>query len=65
MPAFWQALPHEARKPSEVQGLPSLLVRIMVLSFTALFKAAFSGAPTLIATRLPVFDCLRRMCVPS
>ena len=33
------ALPHDARNPSEVQGLPSLLVRIMVLRFSVASSA--------------------------
>ena len=28
-------------------------------------SAAFSGAPTGIVTRAPVFDCRNRICVPS
>jgi len=55
-PAAAQAMRHEARKPSEVQGLPSLLARMMVERFVAVSNTAFSGAPTGIMTRAPVFD---------
>ena len=46
-PAALQALPHDARKPSDVHGLPSLLVRMIVESLGAASSAALSGAPTL------------------
>jgi hypothetical protein len=34
MPTALQALPHEARKPSDVHGLPSVSVRMIVLHFS-------------------------------
>ena len=64
-PAALHALPHDARKPSDVYGLPSLLVRMIVLRFVVASSAAFSGAPTGMTTRAPVFFCRRRMCVAS
>jgi len=48
MPAFLHALPHDARKPSGVYGLPSLVVRIIGDRFGVASSMAFSGVPTLI-----------------
>jgi hypothetical protein len=59
------ALPHDARKPSEVHGLLSLLVRMIVLRFGAASSAALSGAPTFMTTRAPVLPCLSLIWVPS
>ena len=39
-PTDLHALPHEARKPSDVHGLPSLLVRMIVLRFGVASSAA-------------------------
>ena len=57
-PTALHALPHDARKPSEVHGLLSLLVRIIVLRFGEASSAALSGAPTFITTRAPLLPCL-------
>lgn len=65
MPASAQALRHDDRKPSEVHGDPPELVRMMVLRFFASSSATLSGAPTGMTTRVPVFDCRRRMCFAS
>lgn len=64
-PAFAHALRQDARKPSGVHGLSSLLARIIVLRFGVASSAALSGAPTLITTRAPPFDCRNRICIPS
>ena len=39
-PTRLHALPHDARKPSDVHGAPSLLVRIIVLRFGVASSAA-------------------------
>ena len=65
IPTALHALPHDARNPSDVHGLPSLLVKMMVEHFGVASSAALSGAPTLITTRAPVLDWRSRMCVPS
>src|SRR5258708_24581317 len=51
-PAFLYALPQEDRKPSGVHGVPSMVVRMMVLRlfFPAAPSASFRGAPTGIVT---------------
>ena len=74
MPAFLHALPHDARKPSGVHGLPSELSRMIVL---CLFLAAaierglerradrdihMHDAPRTAPLAL---DCFNRICVPS
>ena len=58
MPALLHALPHDARKPSGVHGLPSELTmtRVLCLLLAAASSATLSGAPTGIMTRVPVFD---------
>src|SRR5215475_1164168 len=50
--AFAHALRQEARNPSDVHGVPSMVVRMMVLrlSFAAASSASLSGAPTGIVT---------------
>jgi hypothetical protein len=65
IPARLHAFRHEVRKPSGVQGFPSVVVRIMVLRFTAASRVLLSGAPTGMTTRTLPFDCLSLMCVPS
>jgi hypothetical protein len=51
-PAFAHALRQEARKPSDVRGVPSMVIRMTVLrlSFAAASSASLSGAPTGIVT---------------
>jgi len=51
IPALAHALRHDARKPSGVEGFPSIVVRIIVLRFAALSNTVLSGAPTGITTR--------------
>src|SRR3984893_3696350 len=62
-PAAAHALRHDARKPSDVHGLPSLLVSMIGERFSAASSAAFSGAPDedhhrLAALGLPQPDVL-------
>src|SRR5262245_19112793 len=72
IPAFLQALPHDARKPSGVHGRLSVDVRMTGPCFLAESRAALSGAPTGIGIgaprgRLRVIDLLGRslMTEPS
>jgi hypothetical protein len=65
MPAAICALRHYARKPSDVHGLPSMVVRMIVDRFGVAPSIALSGAPTLKLTRAPVFDCRSRIRLPS
>lgn len=51
-PAALHALPQDARKPFDVQGLPSLLVRMIGLRLGVASSAALRRAPTGISTRL-------------
>ena len=62
IPARLHAFRHEVRKPSGVQGFPSVVVGIMVLRFTAASRVLLSGAPTGMTTRTLPFDCLSQ-CV--
>jgi hypothetical protein len=65
-PAAAHALRQDARNPSEVNGLPSLLVRMIGDRFAAESSAALRGVTTRIGgTGLPVLDCRSRICVPS
>jgi hypothetical protein len=76
-PAFAHALPQEARKPSEVHGVPSVEVRMIVLRlfFAAVSSASLRGAPTGIVHRaapatshalgLPESDDLAVVCGPG
>src|SRR5215470_17100720 len=64
MPVAAHALRHDARKPSDVHGLPSLFVSMMVERFGVASSAALSGAPTGIATRAPVLDWRSRIYLP-
>ena len=61
------ALPHDARNPSGVHGLPSEFSRMIGLRlfFAASSSAALSGTPTGTCTRTPVLDWRRRMFSPS
>ena len=52
-PARLHALPHDALKPSDVHGLPSLLVKMIVLRFGVASSTALNGAPTGTLTRAP------------
>jgi len=56
-PALVQALRQDARNPADVQGLPSAVVKMIVLRLSVASKAALRGAPTGMTTLLPVFDC--------
>ena len=64
-PAAACALRHDARNPSDVHGLPSIVVRMIVERLGVASSMALSGAPTLMLTRAPVFDCFNRMRWPS
>jgi hypothetical protein len=66
-PALAQSLRQEDRKPCSVHALPVEFVRmtVLLLRFAASSRANLRGPPTGIATRAPVFDCLRRIQEPS
>jgi hypothetical protein len=64
MPALAQALRHDARKPAAVHGVLSVVVKIIGLRFSAASKAALSGAPMGMTTRLPVLDCRSLISFP-
>src|SRR5262245_29928116 len=65
IPAFLAAVCHAVRNVWLSHGRPRLLVRMIGERLGAASRAALSGAPTGMMTRLPVFDCFNRMCVPS
>src|SRR5262249_55993578 len=63
--AFGAAVCHAVRNVWLIHGRPRLLVRMIGERLGAASRAALSGAPTGMMTRLPVFDCFNRMRVPS
>src|SRR5258705_9875667 len=65
IPAAAQAFRHDDLKPSEVQGILSVLVRIRVLRLGVASSAAFRGAPTGITTRAFVLPWRKRIWLPS
>jgi hypothetical protein len=64
-PDLAQALRHDTRNPSGLQGWPSRLTSIIGLPRAVQSSMALSGTPTGITTRAPVLDCLSLMGLPS